>query len=220
MIRGTGTRIVHQYARVDYKAVYPGVDLTFDGEQRQLKFNFVVAAGADPALMDLSFSGAKGVATNASGDLILSSSAGDLFLRHPIAYQEENGTRHSVEARFVMKDDKQVGFALGDYDRSRELVIVPSLSRSVTPDLAISSSATALRSNSGTRAFYLLCLPVVGLMLAGVGIAPRRLKWLGLLMACLRVLWPCLPRGLRQQQQGWRRRWRRRWWRRWRRRRH
>ena len=34
---------VPQYARVAYQSVYPGVDLAFHGEQRQLEFDFLVA---------------------------------------------------------------------------------------------------------------------------------------------------------------------------------
>jgi len=61
-------------------------------------------------------------------DLILASEAGELRLQHPFAYQEKNGARQAVDSRFVVKNDHQVVFALGSYDRSRELVIDPSIS--------------------------------------------------------------------------------------------
>jgi hypothetical protein len=175
---------VHQYARVDYQGVYPGVDLSFHGEARHLEFDFAVAAGADPAPISLSFNGA-GVATDASGDLVLSSSAGDVRMGKPVAYQEENGRRHAVNASFVVKDSGQVSFSLGNYDRSRKLVIGPSLSRSIAQDIAMSSSAAAaLPPHSSSRTFYLLALPIIGLALAGVWIAPRRHKPLGVLIVC------------------------------------
>src|SRR5215208_1106254 len=43
------------YARVQYKSVYPGIDLVYYGNQRELEYDFVVAAGADPAQIRLSF---------------------------------------------------------------------------------------------------------------------------------------------------------------------
>ena len=39
---------VPSYAKVEYKEVYEGIDLVYYGNQRQLEFDFVVAAGADP----------------------------------------------------------------------------------------------------------------------------------------------------------------------------
>jgi hypothetical protein len=119
---------VGQYARVAYQDVYRGVNMAFHGAQRQLEFDFIVAPGANPEPIELGFGGASKITTDHSGNLILSSSAGDVTLHQPIAYQERDGTRQPVDARFVMKSANEVAFALGPYDRSRELVIDPALS--------------------------------------------------------------------------------------------
>src|SRR5216684_1733026 len=121
-------RGVPRYAGVSYHDVYPGIDLTYHGQQNQLEFDFVVAPGSAPDPIQLSFSGASRMRTDAAGNLALSSSAGDLTLNKPVAYQERNGTRQLVDARFILKANHQVGFQLGTYDRTRELVIDPSLS--------------------------------------------------------------------------------------------
>lgn len=39
---------VAQYGKVKYQAVYPGVDLVYYGNQRQLEYDFIVAPHADP----------------------------------------------------------------------------------------------------------------------------------------------------------------------------
>ena len=121
---------VSQYARVAYKSVYPGIDLAYYGEQSKLEFDFMVAPASDPASIDLAFSGAQQVATDASGNLIVSSAAGDVVLHKPVAYQQEHGSRQLVDARFVVKGKNQVSFDLGSYDRSRELVIDPTVTYS------------------------------------------------------------------------------------------
>ena len=120
-------RGVPHYARVSYHDIYPGIDLTYHGQQNQLEFDFVVAPGSTPDPINLSFSGASRMRTDAAGNLALSSSAGELTLNKPVAYQERNGIRQLVDARFVLKANRQVGFELGGYDRTRELVIDPSL---------------------------------------------------------------------------------------------
>ncbi len=44
--------------RVEYQAVYPGVDLVYYGDQGQLEYDFRVAPAADPNQIALSFKGA------------------------------------------------------------------------------------------------------------------------------------------------------------------
>ncbi len=118
---------VPQFARVSYKSVYPGVDLAFYGQQSRLEFDFIVAPGSSPAPIDLAFSGAQHMATDASGNLVVSSGVRNVVLHKPIAYQEKNGSREAVDARFALKGDHQIGFDLGRYDHNRELVIDPSV---------------------------------------------------------------------------------------------
>jgi hypothetical protein len=119
---------VGRYARVSYENVYPGVNMAFHGAERELEFDFVLAPGANPAPIGIQFAGNQGIKTNHSGDLIISSAAGDVLLHRPVAYQEQNGAKQPVDARFVLKAGHQVSFELGDYDRSRELVIDPTVS--------------------------------------------------------------------------------------------
>ena len=119
---------VAQFARVSYRDVYPGVNLAFYGKQKQLEFDFIVAPGASVAPIRLGVSGAKRVVTDDSGNLILASSAGDVLLHKPVAYQQKDGARQPVDARFVLQAHNQVSFELGNYDRSRELVIDPAVS--------------------------------------------------------------------------------------------
>jgi hypothetical protein len=118
---------VAQYARISYRDAYPGVTMAFYGVQKQLEFDLIVAPGAIPAAIRLGVTGANRIATDHSGNLILASSVGDVLLHKPVAYQQKDGAREPVDARFVLQSKNQVSFELGDYDRSRELVIDPSV---------------------------------------------------------------------------------------------
>src|SRR5438477_611658 len=44
---------VPTYGKVKYEGVYPGIDLVYYGNQRQLEYDFVVAPGADPKAITL-----------------------------------------------------------------------------------------------------------------------------------------------------------------------
>jgi len=119
---------VEQYGRISYREVYPGINLAFYGVQKQLEFDFIVAPGAIPDGIRLAVAGARRIATDNSGNLTLASSLGEVVLHKPVAYQEKDGARKPVDARFVLQADNQVSFEIGNYDHSRELVIDPSVS--------------------------------------------------------------------------------------------
>ncbi|MGH9765914.1 MAG: YCF48-related protein, partial [Blastocatellia bacterium] len=117
---------IPNYARVRYDELWPGVDAVFYGNQQRLEYDFVVAPGANPRAIKLSFDGAKKIGVDANGDLILHLERSELRQRKPVVYQEVNGEKRMVAGRYVVKGD-QVGFEIGRYDRSRELVIDPVL---------------------------------------------------------------------------------------------
>lgn len=121
---------VKQYGAVSYNEVYPGVNMLFHGQQRQLEFDFTVSPGFNPAVIGMGFKGARRVSTDAAGNLVLSSAAGDVVLHKPAAYQEKNGQREPVDVAFQFRSENEVAFKLGDYDHERELVIDPTLTYS------------------------------------------------------------------------------------------
>ncbi len=121
-------RNVPQFARVRYSAVYPGVDLVYYGKQGQLEYDFVVASGAEPRQIRMNVAGAENVSVTADGSLRVKTAVRELRWNKPVAYQEVDGRRREVSGRFELLAKNRVGFALGAYDRGRELVIDPSLS--------------------------------------------------------------------------------------------
>src|SRR3989442_1425626 len=94
---------VPTYAKVRYESVYPGVDLIYYGDGRQLEYDFVVAPGSDPKAIALAFEGAGKLEVDAQGDLVLAVNGGELRLRKPLAYQEGDGSRKPVAANYVLE---------------------------------------------------------------------------------------------------------------------
>ena len=149
---------VPSYARVKYEGVYPGVDLVYYGNQRQLEYDFVVAPGADPNQIKLSFAGADGMRVDgASGDLVLKVGDDEVRFQKPAVYQptvaavydrrpQSSTNRASVapasglDARhsslvtrhssFVLASNNEVAFRVAGYDPKRALVIDPVLTYS------------------------------------------------------------------------------------------
>src|SRR5258708_36269570 len=59
------------YSDVVYGGVYPGIDLRYYGNHRQLENVFVLNPGPDPQNIALNFVGAKGLAIENTGNLAL-----------------------------------------------------------------------------------------------------------------------------------------------------
>jgi len=90
------------YARVEYRGIYPGVNLVYYGTQGRLEYNVVLAPGAKPRTVRLAIDGARSLRIDARGNLVLRTDAGDLRQDKPVIYQEVGGVRHSVAGRYVL----------------------------------------------------------------------------------------------------------------------
>jgi len=120
-------RNVPTFAQVRYKNVYPGIDLIYYGNHRQLEYDFAVSSGADPSQIQFEIKGATQIQLNAKGNLVLQTSSGELVFQSPVVYQESNGHRVSVSGRYVVNDSARIAFHVTDYDASKPLVIDPVL---------------------------------------------------------------------------------------------
>jgi hypothetical protein len=118
---------VPTYAKVHYQDLYPGIDLIYYGNGRQLEYDFVVGPGADPNRILLCFQGADRIEVDSQGDLVLHTAAGTIRQRKPVIYQEVDGVRREISGGYVLKGACRVGFRLAAYDASRRVVIDPAL---------------------------------------------------------------------------------------------
>lgn len=122
---------VPTYAKVKYEAVYPGVDVVYYGAQgRELEYDFIVAPGADPKAIRLSFEGAGKLELDERGDLVLRLSDKPIRLRKPVVYQEKDGVKQEIASNYALAGEREAGIDIAAYDASRPLVIDPVLAYS------------------------------------------------------------------------------------------
>ncbi len=118
---------VPNYAKVKYSRVYPGVDLVFYGKQDLLEYDFIVSPGANPDVIALAFDGITGMRVDEQGDLLLRTEAGEIRHSRPVVYQQINDARRVIPASYLIKGKNQIAFQIANYDRSKPLVIDPTL---------------------------------------------------------------------------------------------
>jgi hypothetical protein len=116
---------VPTYAKVKYEGIYSGIDLVYYGNQRQLEYDFIVAPGADAHCIAFDVRGAKRIRRDQHGELVFKVGEGEIRWHKPMVYQEKNGTRQLVAARYAITDTNGVGFEVAKYDASRPLYIDP-----------------------------------------------------------------------------------------------
>ncbi|HWQ92620.1 MAG TPA: SBBP repeat-containing protein, partial [Clostridia bacterium] len=137
------------YGQVRYRGVYPGVDLVYRDQNGLLEYDFIVAPGADPTRIRLTFNtlivprsgtgfqpassvtppnnALSHIELDPTGALILHTPAGTVRQTKPVIYQELAGNRRPVTGAFRLRGPREVGFQIGAYDPSLPLVIDPVL---------------------------------------------------------------------------------------------
>ena len=136
--------------RIIYRNLWPGIDLIYSGTVNRLKYDFIVRPGADPNRIRLAWRGADSVQVTEEGQLAVFTPLGTLRDEMPKAWQEEKGRRESVTVAYGLQAPAGVqvaslatngllagtnpherahivGFTVGDYDRSRALVLDPEM---------------------------------------------------------------------------------------------
>lgn len=149
----TWRRNVPTYRKAYFKDVYPGIDVVYYGQQRELEYDFVVAAGANPKLIRFSVEGADQIRLDKTGKLLLGLKHGEVSLHKPVIYQlDENGSRREVKGAYVVTGN-EVRFKLQRFDSSKPLVIDPVLSYSTLLGSNQNDSALGIAVDSQGNAY-------------------------------------------------------------------
>jgi len=130
---------VPRFEKVQYKELYPGVDLLFYGNQSELEYDFIVAPNINPDIIRLNFSGAEKLVINSQGDLLIQTRVGHILQKKPVIYQNiqnnsqdnSQNNKQFIDGSYVLLSDNMIGFNIGHYDLNRPLIIDPILDYAV-----------------------------------------------------------------------------------------
>lgn len=118
---------VPTFGKVRYKNVYPGIDLVYYGNHRQLEYDFAISPGADSSVIQFEIKGSREIEIDPEGSLVLKTNHGQLRFQSPAIYQESNGSRVPLPGKYVLKRATRVGFQVANVDPKKPLVIDPVL---------------------------------------------------------------------------------------------
>lgn len=123
------------WQEVNIEEVYEGIDLKLRAYGKNMEKLFTVHRDGDVNDIKLKIEGAEAIKVNKDGELELETGLGTVKFTKPIAYQEIEGKRVEVEVNYNLlkseiqnpKSELTYGFTVGEYDKTRELIIDPLL---------------------------------------------------------------------------------------------
>lgn len=116
---------VRSYQMLEYRSLYTGIDLQLLGNGERLKYQFVIAPGADPQQIAMKYSGQESMHV-INGNLHIQTSFHFFQEKKPYCYQQIGEKLVEVEAAFKLVGNT-VSFELGAYDPAYPLIIDPEL---------------------------------------------------------------------------------------------
>lgn len=121
------------YQQIHLNQVYDGIDIVYRGTGRQLEYDFIVSAGANPAQIEIKYEGVNSLVVGADGKLVIGTDWGQLAEQKPYVYQLVNGAKQQVAGSYRLLSPTSFSFSFPNgYDATRELIIDPTLLYSVT----------------------------------------------------------------------------------------
>ena len=111
---------VKSYSSIIYKDLYHGVDLTWFEKNGQLKYDYLVKAGADYTQIKWEVKGASKISLNSQGQILIETPLGTLVEEAPDVIQDQ---RHLTSKWKI--DGDRISFEIIGADRSKDLIIDP-----------------------------------------------------------------------------------------------
>ncbi|HET7153497.1 MAG TPA: SBBP repeat-containing protein, partial [Candidatus Kapabacteria bacterium] len=135
-----GVTNVHSYSTITYKNIYPNIDLVYRQNASGVKYDLIVNPGGNVSDIRLQYAGADNMSVTNDGKMQIVNPFGKVQEDIPYTYQmgadapamldvfdsHKDGGMQTVSASYKIKDNV-VTFAVGAYDRTRPLVIDPTL---------------------------------------------------------------------------------------------
>jgi hypothetical protein len=111
-----------------YSNLYDGIDLRFYGDTGALKYEFVVAKGADHRQIRMAYSGADTVAITLSGELSIVLGTLRVPEAAPVVYQNKDKKRIDLVSQYERTGSGEICFEVLDADPQYPFVIDPEYS--------------------------------------------------------------------------------------------
>jgi Leucine-rich repeat (LRR) protein len=123
-----------------YKNLYKNIDLKVYGIEKQIEYDWIIKPGGNPGNIKFEYKNVKGSRLDNEGNLLIETGFGELLHKRPVSYQRVqsqvvvgaglracpgDNERKEIIVKFKKMGKNIYGFAVGQYDKTHELVIDP-----------------------------------------------------------------------------------------------
>jgi len=114
------------FQAVQFKNIYPNIDIRYYTEGDRLKYDFIIYPGADPSQIVMNYRGPEKVYKE-NDQLVIKTTAGEVKELYPYSYQPDpSGNRIQIGCHYQVENNK-VSFYLGNYDKTKMMIIDPAI---------------------------------------------------------------------------------------------
>ncbi len=115
--------------KVSYSNVWDGVTVAFEKSDHGIvESSYLIEAGTPGRpVKNIRLSYNRPIRIDGHGDLVIAYERGEMRESAPVAWQEREGMKFPVDVAFRSLSSHEIGFELGDYDRSLDVMIDPVL---------------------------------------------------------------------------------------------
>lgn len=118
---------VKAFRKLSLNGIYPGIDLELEISQASLKYSFIVAPGADPAMISLKWENVQKIRKDRGGQLIIPTPLGLIYEAAPLAWTERGGKKVTQSCSFNLKHNAITFNLPSTYNKQDTLTIDPIL---------------------------------------------------------------------------------------------
>lgn len=109
---------------LDYTELWQGVNATFYEQDKSMKYDFIVQPETNPSVIQFKMTGVTDLQITKEGDLQFTTPLGILKKGKPYSYQKIGTEKVEIESAYRLEGDI-ISFEIGEYDRTKTLVIDP-----------------------------------------------------------------------------------------------
>ena len=115
------------FLEITYSSVYDGIDVVYQIDDGNFRFDFKVKPDSDPNLILMSIEGHNSIKMSSDGSINIGTTLNDIKFGKILAFQEINGTKSVKECEYSILGTSMIQLSIDNYDKNLELNIDPTV---------------------------------------------------------------------------------------------